>query len=266
MSDLVDWWRPCDLEHAPFIHERDKAILEDKIFSNLVDLEPRNFEDFVHGAAFGDFGNKRLHLSLLPNPYNGHLATANIFVLLLNPGAHILDYYAEYKAPEVRKALIGNIKQELYGAEFPFIWLNPQYCFHGGFLYWEEKFRGIATEWARVNQRSYITALMELSRRVACLQLIPYHSIGFSAHSLIDRLPSTQIMREFVDQTLIPDALLGKKLLIVTRRVDDWAKKIPQCKNIVTYKGGLSRGAHLGPATPGGEAILRFLRDINKPL
>ena len=46
----------------------------------------RSLEQYTHSKAFSDKRDKQFHLGLLPQPYQGHLSTASVFVLMLNPG------------------------------------------------------------------------------------------------------------------------------------------------------------------------------------
>lgn len=78
-------------------------------------------------------------------PYVGDLHRADIFLLHLSPGFHFTDYYAEWEVPTFRRRLIRNLRQELDGLEFPFVFLDPEFCWHPGFRWWEEKLRDVAT-------------------------------------------------------------------------------------------------------------------------
>jgi hypothetical protein len=67
-------------------------------------------------------------------------------------------------------------------------------------------------------------------------------------------LPSVGAARRFAKEGLAMAAQRGDKTIIVTRQAASW--KLPKADNIVVYQSGLTRGASLGPNTPGGKAIL----------
>ena len=255
-NELIDFWRRCELAAPPFAHPDDLSILRQKN-SRFIDAEPANFDSFIAGPRFGDFDDHRLHLSLLPLPYEGDLSHAEIVILLLNPGFSYGDYWAETKMPVFRQRKKASLRQSFKGIDFPFLELDPQFCWHSGFVWWEKKLRGVIKAIAAHKFKGrYREALRDLSRRLACVQLVPYHSPSFRAHTLIEKLRSVTMVRNFVHERLVPDANAGKLTLIVTRQVKSWALP-PGTKNLVIYEGGATRGASLGPNSEGGKAILR---------
>jgi hypothetical protein len=252
---LIEFWQRCRLEGPPFAHPADWPALKGA-GGRHIDAEPKDFRAFVASDRFGDFADSRLHLSLLPIPYGGNLRTAEIFILLLNPGFSFTDYYAETCVPVFRNRLERTLAQDFGQTEFPFLWLDPEYCWHSGFVWWERKLRDVADciAKARFNGR-YLDALRDLARRVAHVELVPYHSPSFRAHRLIENLPSVRAAREFARTGLVTAANRGEKTIIVTRQVSAWGLS-PETRNLIAYEGGLRRGASLGPTTPGGRAIL----------
>ena len=206
---------------------------------------------------FGDPDDRRLHLSVPPQPFCGDLRRADIFILLLNPGLNISDYYAQTHRQEFRHAYRRMLAHDMEGLEFPFIFLNPAYCWHGGYQWWEGKLRDITTFIAkrRFGGR-YLEALRSLSTRLAAVELVPYHSRSFAAHRLIEELPSAKAAKAFVQGDLVPAATQDKATIIVTRQVTEWG--LPKTvSNVVQYEGGHTRGASLSLKSRGGEAILR---------
>jgi hypothetical protein len=103
----------------------------------------------------------------------------------------------------------------------------------------------------------YIAALRTLSQSIACVELVPYRSSNFSVNRLLSILPSAQAALAYVRKTLVEKARADELTIIVTRNVAQWG--LPKMKNIVVYKGGLTRGAPMGPSTPDGKAILERL-------
>lgn len=255
------WRRFTPKEGLPHVHPDDLDLLSSK-GRGILDLPCENFRQFVRNERFGNFADRAFHLSLLPVPYAGDIKNADIFILLLNPGFSFVDYYAEYESPDFRKRVLKNLKQQNQSQKFPFLYLDPQFCWHSGFSWWEGKFRDVGRTLARQRYNgSYLSALEELSKRVAAIELVPYHSISFAAHKLVKQhLPSSVAARSFVKTHLIPRATAGEITIVVTRRVADWGfSAANKHRGVICYRGGLTRGASLGPSTPGGRAILKRL-------
>lgn len=254
-SELINFWQRCNSNSPPFAHPDDLPILR-RHRGRFIDEEPKDFEAFISSARFGDFRDRRLHLSLLPIPYGGNLLAAEIVVLLLNPGFSFTDYYAEHRMPQFRRRLEQTLAQDFEGVDFPFLWLDPEYCWHSGFVWWEGKLREVITRIAveKFNGR-YFEALRDVSRRLAHVELVPYHSSSFDAHRLIESLPSVHAVRSFAQGALVEAANRGDKTIIVTRQVASW--RLPaDTRNLVVYEGGHTRGASLGSKSRGGRAIL----------
>lgn len=216
-----------------------------------------NFLRFIASERFGAFDDHQFHLSLLPVPYAGDLANADIFVLLLNPGLSFTDYYGEWQVPEFRKRLKANLHQDFRGVEFPFFYLDPKFCWHSGFGWWERKLRDVATIIARTKYKNrYLDALRDLSRRIAAIELVPYHSRSFRDHRLLDQLPSASQARGHVSAKLLRRAAAGRIALVVTRQSAQWGLPRKGGRGLITYVGGQTRGASLSSRTKGGRAIL----------
>ncbi len=255
-SELIDFWRRCRPVEPPFAHPEDLPVLR-KMRGRFIDEETTNFDNFIGGPRFGAFDDHRLHLSLLPVPYAGDLSRAEIVILLLNPGFSYADYWAETKMPAFRQRRIDNLHQSFKEVEFPFMELDPQFCWHSGFVWWEKRLRNVIAEIAaRRFKGCYRDALRDLSAKLASVELVPYHSPSFRAHALINQLPSVKIVRAFVRGSLVPGANAGKLTLIVTRQAKTWGL-LSTTKNLVIYRGGARRGASLSPNSEGGKAILR---------
>jgi hypothetical protein len=83
-EELVAFWRECNLDGPPFAHPKDWPVLRQ--WPRHIDAEPKDFTTFISDPCFGDFADHRFRLSLLPIPYVGDLRSADIIILLLNPG------------------------------------------------------------------------------------------------------------------------------------------------------------------------------------
>ncbi|MCX7353399.1 MAG: hypothetical protein NTY59_00935 [Alphaproteobacteria bacterium] len=259
---LIRFWRDfAPRNGSPHVHPDDTDLFLKK-GRGILDLPCANFRQFVRSERFGNFSDNQFHLSLLPVPYAGDLRRADIFILLLNPGFNFVDYYAEYESRRFRSRLLQNLRQKNHEAKFPFLYLDPSFCWHSGFAWWEGKFREVGKLLAEQRyEGSYLAALKELSRRVAAIELVPYHSTSFAAHKLVEQgLPSSVAAQSFVKSSLFPRAAAGEVTIIATRRTRDWGlAAMRKRRGVVCYRGGLTRGASLGPKTLGGRAILKQL-------
>ena len=129
--------------------------------------------------------------------------------------------------------------------KFPFMFLNPAICWHSGYTYWEKKFRSIAQILAtRKFDGSYIKALSYLAQNVVCLQLVPYHSRAFGGHAIIQQLESVKAIRDFVSNSLVPEAYSGRIKILVMRQSRNWGI-LETCSNIQKYEGAQARSASL---------------------
>jgi hypothetical protein len=256
LLEIIEFWRAMPLRKPPFIHPDDLPAIQ-KHDAELLTEPALNFSQFLASKRFGDFGDHRFHFSLLPIPYLGDLNRADIFILQLNPGFNLINYYAEWNVSAFRPMVERSLRQELDGVEFPFYSLDPELCWYSGFRWWEEKLRDIAATIAnRKYKGRYLDALRELSQRIAVIELVPYHSIAFKGHQLVRVLPSTAQARDLVRLDLVKRASSGRVLVIAMRKVVAWGLGAIKCPDVVVYATAQSRSASLGSRSPGGQAIL----------
>lgn len=249
--DLIDFWRNSPMESPPYIAPPDKPFINEKQISIFT-----SYKSYVEANIFGDNQDKSLHVGLLPIPYVGNLAKATVYILMLNPGLGPTDYYAEYKNDGFRQIHIQNLRQE-HDLKFPFHFLNPELSWHGGFDYWHKKFGSIIRHISSTRQIDYISSLQYLSQRLACLELVPYHSKSFGGGSLINKLPSAKVMQTYVKDFLLEKAQRGDITIIVTRSAKNW--NLPESRNVIIYSKGEARSAHLTVNSSGGKAIAKQL-------
>ena len=251
MIELVEFWKQLDLYSPPYIHPEDKPFIEGQ--SRIKQTIISSHKAYISHQTFSDEGDSSLHLSLLPVPYQGNLSRADIFLVMLNPGLGTSDYQTEEyneHADQLRRI----IRQDLLNVPYPFLSLNPDYTWSGGFQWWETKLRKILREIAKLYcGGDYAVALQTLSQRLAVIELFPYHSRVFKAGALRSKLPSVKHAKDFV-QSLLPRARTGEITIIVSRGmkavgIDD--------HELANHDPKLVRGASLSPKTKGGKAILR---------
>lgn len=220
MNSLVTFWNSFSWEEGPpYIHPADVPAVKKE--PNLFDAGRRTHEQFVKSDLFGA-EDSRFHLSLLPSPYAGDLERAQVFVLMLNPGLGLSDYLAD-SDPNHSNWQRKMLRQDLGTTEFPFISLNPDFCWTGGFNWWEKKLRPVLQVIANEKfDGRYYEAMKFLSQRLASIELVPYHSRNFRAHKLISRLQSANSALDYVAGDLVPRALKGEIALIATRQAREW--------------------------------------------
>ncbi len=255
MSLLSTWarWRP---RKPPFVLDEDREILlSDRSARNIVTYS--GWREAHARPDFGAPGDRRLHLGLLPIPFVGSLRTADIYVLLLNPGLGSTDYFGEYERPEFRRHRLATLRQR-FGRAQPFGELDPRFAWHGGYSWWHQKLSSVIQQLADHRDLSFAEARAHLGRRLAAIELLPYHSTSFrDGGQWLRRLPSVQLARSFVHDTVLPKVKRGEATLIVTRKAALW--QLPKHPGVVVYRGAEARAAHLSPKSKGGRAILRRL-------
>lgn len=254
MSDLFRAWSHFEPSSGPNILQGDEILL-DPIISKKYTVANRSFKNFASRINFGE-RDKKLHLSLLPLPFAGSIRNAKVVLLCLNPGLHPGDYYTEMHIPEVREKKLATIRSEYQEKEFPNIFLDPNLSWHPGFNYWHKKFTGIIEEVAKQRQLSRRKSISLVSQSVAFIERIPYHSESFGlSKKIVDKLHSSRLVKEYVQNRLVPKAIDNHLTIIVTRQVKQWG--LEESKNIILYNKNQARGASLSINNSGGQSILK---------
>ena len=106
-----------------------------------------------------------LKLDLPPQPWTGNPNTAEVFMLVLNPGFSPDDYVefgnADY-AEQWRLALS-------FQTRTPFYFLDPAFSGTGGYRWWARRLRELIAE----------VGLEAVAQRVMCIEHFPYNSVSF---------------------------------------------------------------------------------------
>jgi hypothetical protein len=256
--NLLREWNEWKAETPPYVLSSDRPVLLSERFAHASVIR----ESWAEAMAADDFcapGDTRLHLGLLPIPYLGDIQRATVFILLLNPGLGPDDYFGEYQITGYREALLRNLKQDFSHKSLPFLFLDPQYSWHGGFNWWHSKLSGVIEELARIWHITFAAARSELGRSLACIELFPYHSPSFNdAGSWLKDLQSVQLAKDYVHNFVMQRIRQKKAIIIVTRQTRAW--NILPDEGVVIYSAGEARAAHLTPNSPGGRAIITHLR------
>jgi hypothetical protein len=241
----------------PYIHPRDARCFDASYWKGKPSYaqECLDFTGFIKSPCLdpddGDF-----HFSLLPAPYVGNLAEADVFILLLNPGFSPGDYFGEYERTDFKEALKQNLKQEFSGVQYPFLYLDPRFCWHPGFRWWEAKLRKTLRHVADAQHKgNYLLALKAAPQRIASIELVPYHSRRFAGGKLEAKLESALSAKAWVRDCLIPRALDGELVIVATYK---WHLKNHR-DHVVSLSRFQALAAPLTPTTKGGRLILAQL-------
>jgi hypothetical protein len=260
-DELIDFWRG----HTRFsnnVHPKDVPVFEK--------YDPAWRQSPETAAAVPDLTSdrflgctaERFITSLHPAPFCGDLRNARAVVLLLNPGFHPGDHIAE-QWPEYQEALRNTLDQAFEGAlrEYPLFALDPRFAASPAYSWWAKKFEKLAEAIAAENSLSKTDAYRRISQRVATLELVPYHSRSLGIGAFQRALPSYQAARSAIT-SLLNDESAGTPQIIITRSVRHWLSEEEQgrarARGWVIYESKQARSASLGPASPGGEALLEI--------
>jgi hypothetical protein len=256
-ENLVEAWRAFSPKR-PYIMQGDEAILDGSKKTGPIFSAHDSFEGYTGGDNYQDLASTKLHLGLLPVPYSGDLEKAKIFILMINPGLGDLDYIAEGRIRDYREALDQTRSQDrrILDSQFPMMFLNPQFSWTGGGKYWIQRLRSFITQQKEAQKCSMADAMSHLSRRICCIEYLPYHSAKFKKGKFLHSLKSTRLITEFVHNDIVPRAQRGDVGIIV-RGQQYW--QIPEGENVVILKGPHARGSHLGIETEAGKLVARYL-------
>jgi hypothetical protein len=256
--NLLDEWAAWQPGRAPFVLEADLAKLTAGGGAGSLALYD-NWAAFHCAPDFGAAGDSRLHVGLLPHPFCGDLRRASIYILMLNPGLGATDYFGEYEMPAYRNALLAMLRQDFPLGGTTFLYLDPQYAWHGGFAWWHGKLAAVVGQLAKEWAVPFAEARARLGQKIASIELLPYHSASFrDSGGWLRELHSVALARAFVHEVVVPRVERGEAVAIVTRQAAVW--NLPDHPGVIRYSGYEARAAHLSPGSPGGKAILDQMR------
>lgn len=255
--ELLNTWINWTPTTPPYALKEDFEQLIHSKRKETVTIK-RSWEEVFNSPDFEKPDDTRFHLGLLPIPYVGDLQNASIYILLLNPGLSPDDYYGEFEIPEFRKSVLSNLKQEFCHDGYPFLFLNPKYAWHAGFKWWHDKLKDVINDLSTKQKISFADARKKLAKHLACIELMPYHSMNFSlSEKQLGKLSSTQLATEFVEKFVVPKIKNNEAIVIVTRKIRFW--NLPEINGVILYNAGQARGASLSSNSPGGRAIINHI-------
>ncbi|MGH8477045.1 MAG: hypothetical protein ACRER2_14955 [Methylococcales bacterium] len=255
MTNLIEFWRNAKFDGGQYVHPEDrkckKLSLDDCFHMDPLFNGPSGYIEFIRSGIITSGEGPRLYPWVRPQPYMGDLRNAKIIFLLLNPSLSYTDAYCEQSGrfPDLTKQLDNNLHQRDFDEGFPFLWLNPEFCYHSGFVWWERKFRKVIVEVVKNRQIDYLAAIKKLSQRIACIDLVPYHSVSFNHKSAYSSLASVKAACDYVEKRLSNDSNQCK--FVIPRGEGHWGKasgnlqKLFRIKRdrVVRYKSQNARAA-----------------------
>lgn len=228
---------------APYIFEGDEEAFESKAGINLEKSEKRRF-----------------HTELMPQPVTGDIKNAKIIFCLLNPGYSENDINEE---AVLRDQYLRQLKQE----DAYFYGLRKKYEEYGIGKYWRKgtekvtKKGNITRKPALFNtnhkEYSIVPLIHEryhgkysiedvykmLSKIIADIELVPYHSIEGPTKSLIKELDSTKRAKNFLKEEILPNARKNGQLICILRSEDLWeiGEETREYKDVLNINKGNKR-------------------------
>ena len=225
-SELVRAWRKQKWSKRPYIFRGDHDTLSQSThcFSS--------YRNFITHRDFPEQHKSLFHVGLIPVPFQGSLERADVFICLINPGFDLIDYYTE-DLPSFRKVVLRNLKQKLSSETYPFFSLDPKWRWTGTGKWWNGLFGNIVREIAKKKSISYNDAAKLVSKRIAALEIVPYHSLNAAKVTTVSKkLESSKLIRDYLKRTVLPKAKKGNALVIIGSGLKMWEVK-EKGKNIV---------------------------------
>lgn len=181
--------------------------------------------------------------TLAPVPWAGPLKTAKAYLLFLNPGLSTADESYETDNAAFSRTLDANLRQ---GTQ-PYFYLREDFSDHSGHA------------WARATFGPDIGE--NRADRFCVVQLVPYHSKeGAIARRIAPRLPSSNAVRRFVGDWLVPRARAGEIGLIVARSARLWKiDAAAETDTLIVYRGWECRRALQTANTRGGRLLRKMI-------
>ena len=257
--NLVEAWKnwskqdPLHIPDLGYVLEDDAKVLQDnhrkwqeKLFT---------YKDWKEATTDAAYRENRLHLGLVPNPFIGDVENASIYVLMANPHSWSAAYTGR-DLSGLNKKFLANARQDFTGIEVRFVDWADQFGPFDPNAYWHERLRKTIERIARAKGLSYPEALKQVGNKLAVIQRSPYWSDNFVDG--VEKLPSTQLAKDYVKDQVVPRARDGEAILIVARRLNAWRDSLPaDYKQISGITAKTNRYGWLTPNTAGGQAILR---------
>lgn len=238
-NSLYSFWKELSLDSKPYIHPRDKEIV--KQYLKQLDC---NWKEFVSNAdLISEKENTMLYTSLIPVPYVGDLEKAEVIILMTNPAFNPMSIWAEENSKEFFDALKSNLYRDKKSKYNPFLFLDPNFSWHPGFVYWTRRLKRTIDRIMEKRNLSHLQALEWVGQKIACVQLFAYSSKTLDSIKINSLFPqSVKAVQDYINKKILPQAKQNKKLVIVVRSIEAWG--IPKGKNVILCNNSINRNAY----------------------
>jgi hypothetical protein len=161
--------------------------------------------------------HSKIHRNLFPHPFMGNIRSAKVFILFGNPGLKVEDYDDENN----NEHYVRLCTETLAGSSSTVMCLDPGVQDTGGGHYWRKRFKRLAKDICQERGLTVENAYQLITQRVAVLEGVAYHS-KISPGGWAWDLPSSKIIKEYVQQELLPRAANGEIRIFVWRGAAFW--------------------------------------------
>jgi len=176
----------------------------------------------IHPADRAVFDRVRNHNFDLRCPighFSGPLKTAPVVMLYLNPGLSPADYESPDFESNARR------------------WSGDQVAP-------TESFHKAAYQWGQSRAKLF-GDYETVRRKLAKLNVGCYHSKDFKDHALLAALPSSRVSIQWAQEVLFPDAIAGRRVVIVMRAASFWGVTLGEVYGRALFAPRTTRGGHM---------------------
>lgn len=159
----------------------------------------------------------RVEPGMLPEPYQGHIGSAKVIFLMLNPCFDETDK-SFYANKEYYDDVIDTINQDL-DKEYPFSILHPKWSSSPASRYWRRQMSKYADAISSIMRISHEDSMKIVANNVATLELFPYHSKNWTSTKCLMQIESVKYARYLAKKSIINN----NKIVVCTRAVKEWS-------------------------------------------
>lgn len=256
MENLLKFWTGYTPSATDKFHPDDREDLEASIRHQNV-VRCASLEEYI-GSNENHRTTGKIHANLLPQPFLGDLKNADIYFVLFNPGFSDASYYEADC-----KALSERIAANLSGAhneQYPFMYLDPNLCWTGGYRWWEQRLYPYVSLLGRKD--GYHAGAKALSKRVAAVELFAYASRtppwdGKKRDDALKKIPSSKVAIEAIS-AIVEKAKTGNAVVMFKRNAAELLG-IEEKPEENLYKCGSNQGFQIGLKSVAGKRLKEWL-------
>jgi hypothetical protein len=172
----------------------------------------------IHNAKHaGTKFELRVEQGMLPEPYQGHVDSAKVIFLMLNPCFDDTDklFYAN---KEYYDEVLDTINQDL-DKEYPFSILHPKWSASPASRYWRNQMGKYAEAISCIKDISFEAGMKVVANNIATVELFPYHSKNWTSTKSLMQIQSVQYSRFLAKKAIIDT----NKIVVCTRAIREWS-------------------------------------------